>query len=200
MHIPAEQVTRLYKPDEVGKDIAQKSKYQKYSNRDLLKNCAGNDPVKMAAFVLLRPKASIRYHLVPALVAAFAEYRPLANKSVPVQEEEKLPRHLAFLLDLYDPAWKELPKQWAILGSYLNKNIYYNAYETLMDCLKATSCENPMLFLQNFCRDVENDTEWLRYFWLSEKDFQELIAEKDQTIAMINQVDNVVELTDIKKS
>lgn len=190
MRIPTELAGSLYRAPQDADSKISAGNYTRYSNQQLLEYLSRPNLFNgMAAAVLLRPKMAIRYHLLPALAAAFSAARPTRNSSPVGRAVDILFRDLALLFDLAKPDWKELPQDWVILGSSLDQADFELAGSLLQQILESTPVAKPMAFLENFCRPGGEQPEWLRFFWLSDEDLAQLTAEKELAIAMITKND-----------
>ena len=154
------------------------------SNLDLLHSLS-SQPLGMIAETFMRPKMAMKYHLLPALAHELALARPIRGKAGELSQAASRARSVALLLETADPSWRELPKSWVFFGSDLESGIK-DARENLADIFAKIHVEHPMRFLENFCAPLPDMAEWRRFFWLSDQEMNDFLAEKAKTIEMIN--------------
>lgn len=189
MPISKEQAKNLY-----GTDCAPPvQNMRKISNIGLLWGLS-KQPLRMVAETFLRPRMAMKYQLLPALGCVLASARPSRLETHGLSKEVALLRSVALLLETADPSWKELPKTWTYLGIYFdakrNATVdYAAAQEELANIFATTPIERPMRLLENFCAPFPDEAEWKRYFRLSDEEFEDFKAEKQQTIDMIEAPD-----------
>lgn len=164
-----------------------------YTNHELVHALLGLSKKRVTSItrtvgeVFMRPTMAMRYQLLPALAHMLAGARPCPGTS-PLNKASKtnaLERSLALLLELTDPAWKELPQDWVYLGSVLESNDLELARDILSKILAGMPVRHPMRFLRDFSQP--GGTDWLRHFWLSSEEYDAFIREKQEVRARIDE-------------
>lgn len=186
MPMSKRQANGLYKSENADGTTAD-TKAHKMSNWDLLYSITERKlPEQMAAAVFMRPKMTMRYHLLPVLARELAHARPHpAVPEAPATNEQKLRRSLALLIELADKDWDELPMAWWTLGSALETMDMELARENLDSILESSHVNNPMGFLKKFAEPLNDNVSWQRFFWLSDQDIEDFRNERQETVRRI---------------
>lgn len=193
MPLTKRQAAALYSLESAD-DGPRDRKAHKMSNLQIIKKLSPRRiPEDMAAAVFLRPRAAMRYHLLPALARQFAHARPYGDDARPARTpEEKLRRSLAFILELVDDSWEELPREWALLGSFLNDMNLEGAREGIQTILSNARIPDPAALLNKFSQPEPDNTAWERFFWLTPEELSVCEAEKEETLKRIDEEDDVL--------
>ena len=192
MPLTKRQAAALYNLDDAETNPRDK-KAHKMSNLQIIKKLSSRRiPEDMAAAVFLRPRAAMRYRLLPALARQFAHARPVGDARPAKTPEEKLRRSLALILELADDSWDELPREWASLGSFLNDMNLELAREAIQTILANAKIADPVSLLKKFSQPEPDNTAWERFFWLNPEELSACEAEKEETLKRIDEQDDVI--------